>query len=65
MGGHGAWTVGTHHPSSFSCVAALASWINKEEYGQANAFFALDVQNPGTSVCMRALLGNACSPSTL
>ena len=44
MGGHGAWVTGASQPDLFSCLSVGSSWINKEEYGQANAFFELDVQ---------------------
>jgi S-formylglutathione hydrolase FrmB len=45
MGGHGVWVTAASNPDFFSCLSAGSSWIKKEEYGQANAFFGLDVQN--------------------
>lgn len=57
MGGHGAWVVAVNNPERAVCVAPAASWIRKEEYAAANAFFDLDIQNsfvdPGILFCFR------------
>jgi uncharacterized protein (DUF1786 family) len=45
MGGHGAWQLAVNNPDMAVCTASAASWIRKEDYGRANAFFGLDVQN--------------------
>eukprot|EP01039_Chlorochromonas_danica_P000609 gene609-659_t len=56
MGGHGAWLLATHHPGAFTCVAPLGSWIKKEEYGQGNAFYTLDISSSYSTPRLRQLL---------
>jgi hypothetical protein len=46
MGGHGAWMLALANPQLALCTASAASWVRKEDYGKANAFFDLDIQNP-------------------
>ena len=45
MGGHGAWILAVNSPDLGICLSPSASWIRKEEYAKANAFFELDIQN--------------------
>jgi len=45
MGGHGAFLSATLNPDRSVCSSIAAGWIRKEEYGNANNFFGLDVQN--------------------
>ena len=56
MGGHGAWVLGLNSPDRFVCAAVSASWIKKEEYGQSNAFFLLDVSNSYISPALKGIL---------
>lgn len=56
MGGHGAWLLATHHPGAFTCAAPLGSWIKKEEYGQGNAFYTLDISSSYSTPRLRQLL---------
>ena len=45
LGGHGAFLSSTLNPDRSVCSSIAAGWIRKEEYGNANNFFGLDVQN--------------------
>ncbi len=44
MGGHGAWVAAVSNPDDYVCVVPVSSWIGKEDYHVANAFFSLDPQ---------------------
>ncbi len=46
LGGHGAWMLSVSAPEAFKCVAAVSSWIRKEEYANGNDFFNLDASKP-------------------
>lgn len=56
MGGHGAWMLAVNAPNFASCVTAAASWIKKEEYGVANAFFDLDISASFIEPGLKAIL---------
>jgi hypothetical protein len=61
MGAHGAWMVALNHPDCFSCLAPLSGWINKEEYGTANAFLLLDGSSAHVDPQLREVLQSAMS----
>ncbi|CAD7926882.1 unnamed protein product [Amoebophrya sp. A25] len=56
MGGHGAMVLATRAPGPMQAVAPLGMWIKKEEYGDSNRFFHLDVQNAHVEPSLKAVL---------
>lgn len=61
MGAHGAWMLAVNSPDLFTCLAPLSGWINKEEYGTANAFFHLDISASFVEPQLKELLESAMS----
>ncbi|KAJ1420687.1 hypothetical protein B484DRAFT_399786 [Ochromonadaceae sp. CCMP2298] len=61
MGAHGAWLAALNSPDLFSCLAPVSGWINKEEYGDANAFFRLDIGSSFTDPRLKLLLEQSMS----
>lgn len=61
MGAHGAWMLAVNSPDLFTCLAPLSGWVNKEEYGTANAFFHLDGSASYVEPQLKELLESAMS----
>ena len=61
MGAHGAWMLAVNSPDLFTCLAPLSGWINKEEYGAANAFFHLDSSTSYVEPQLKELLESVMS----
>ena len=61
MGAHGAWMLAVNSPDLFTCLAPLSGWINKEEYGSANAFFHLDSSSSYVDPQLKELLESSMS----
>ncbi|CAD7943000.1 unnamed protein product [Amoebophrya sp. A120] len=56
MGGHGALVLATRVPEPMVGLAPLGAWIKKEEYGDSNRFFLLDLQNEFAPPELKAVL---------
>ena len=65
MGGHGALVAATLAPARAIGVAPFAPWIKKEEYGDSNRFFLLDLQNAYTDPGLKAVLESSFSESSV
>lgn len=61
MGAHGAWMLALNSPDLFTCLASLSGWVNKEEYGTANAFFHLDSSSSYVDPQLKEILQSAMS----
>mmetsp|Transcript_37189 Transcript_37189/g.37868 ORF Transcript_37189/g.37868 Transcript_37189/m.37868 type:complete len:752 (-) Transcript_37189:83-2338(-) len=59
MGGHGAIVAAGFRSDEAVCVAALSSWIRKEEYGEANLFFGFDAGNSYVDPDLKRVLSMA------
>ena len=55
-GGHGAYMMSMHHPDWAVAVAALSGWWRREQYGDANIMFDLDLQLSFMEPALRAVL---------
>lgn len=61
MGGHGAWVTAINAPDRFICVLPASGWIKKEEYGNSNLFFNLDVSTSFASPSIKLILERSLS----
>eukprot|EP01041_Mallomonas_annulata_P000874 gene874-1699_t len=65
MGGHGALIASSFRPGDAVCMVAVASWIRKEEYGDANSFFVLDAGGSFVDDELKSILAKAMSDGHL
>jgi hypothetical protein len=61
MGGHGAWVTAMNDPTAFQCILPTSGWIKKEEYGNSNLFFHLDVSNSFVDPALKTILERSLS----
>jgi hypothetical protein len=48
-------------PDLFSCLLPCAGWIKKEEYGNSNLFFSLDISNSFVNPLLKSILERSLS----
>lgn len=65
MGGHGALVLATRAPERMVGLAPLGTWIKKEEYGDSNRFFVLDLQNEFTEPDLKAILESSIAENSV
>jgi hypothetical protein len=61
MGGHGVWVTAMNQPSLYQCLLPTSGWIKKEEYGNSNLFFQLDVSSSFIPTGLKSLMERALS----
>ena len=57
-GGHHVYTITQHHPSAVTAIMSAGGYGDREEYGDANILFDVDVQMSFMPISVRAILEN-------